>query len=124
MSLNGLIRLIIGLSLFLLNNTKKILPANVRQDFSYILNIVLTIPLRHFGTFSTTIFITITPFYHLNRQKYPKASKKIISRTATIAIGRNAPAITPRQNASTANPAAFEHPLMQKLSIFPTSVIF
>lgn len=90
--------------------------------FHYILNIALTIPLKHFGTFITTIFIKITPFYHLNKHRYPKHSRKIISITATIAIGRNAPAIIPRQNDRIESPAAFEHPFMQKLSIYPTSV--
>lgn len=37
-------------------------------------------------------------------------------------MGRNAPAIMPTQNDSIESPMAFEHPLMQKLSIYPTSV--
>ncbi len=90
----------------------------------YILNIVLTIPLRHFGTLRTTIFITKTPFYHLNKHRYPKASRNTISITATAAIGRNAPARTPRQNDSAESPIAFEHPLMQQLSIYLTPVSF
>lgn len=84
----------------------------------YILNIVFTIPLRHFGTLTTTIFILITPFYHLNKHRYPKSRRNAISITATTAIGRNAPAITPRQKESDARPTAFEHPRIQKLSIY------
>lgn len=103
---------------------KATVPFFMRSLCTYILNIVLTIPLRHFGTFRTTIFITKTPFYHLNKHRYPKISRKIISITAIMAIGRNAPAITPRANDSTESPTAFEHPLMQQLSIYPTSVVF
>jgi hypothetical protein len=65
-----------------------------------------------------------TPFYHLNKHKYPKSRRKIISITAIIAIGRNAPAITPAQNDKAVSPTAFEQPLIQQLSIYPTSVIF
>lgn len=92
----------------------------------YILNTAFTKPLRHLGTFITTIFITHYPFphHHLNRQKYPNRTSSASSITAIIAIGRNAPAITPRQKARQASPDAFEQPFVQKLSIYLTSVSF
>jgi len=88
------------------------------------LKIVFTIPLKHLGTFKTTIFIKLTPFYHLNKHRYPKSNRNINSTAATAAIGRNAPVITPAENDRTASPAAFEHPFVQQLSINPTSVCF
>lgn len=75
---------------------------------------------EHFGDFKNYDFHNkITPFYsyHLNKHRYPKRISISISTTATTAMGKNAPARTPRQNESDASPTAFEHPLIQKLSI-------
>ena len=110
----------------------------------YILNIAFAIPLKHFGIFITTIFITNTAFlptnyflrpylwadktilvyYHLNRQKYPKIIRSTVSISARAAIGKNIPAITPKQNASAVKPAAFAQPLKHKLIINTTPESF
>ena len=37
-------------------------------------------------------------------------------------MGKNAPAIIPKQNDNIESPTALEQPFMQKLSIYPTSV--
>ncbi len=55
--------------------------------------------------------------YHLKRHRYPNKISKIVSITATTAIGKNNPAITPMQNAIAVSPAALAQPLMQTLII-------
>lgn len=90
----------------------------------YILKIVLTIPLKHFGTLSTTIFIIKSPFYHLNRHRYPIIINKISSIAAITAVGKNMPAAIPKEKDSATSPAARVQPLMQMFSILFTSVSF
>ena len=50
----------------------------------FIFSIARTIPEKNFGIFITTIFITIPPNYHLNKQQYPLTTIRKASKTATI----------------------------------------
>jgi len=73
----------------------------------FILNIAFVIPLKHFGIFITTTFITPPP-HHLNRQQYPIMTINTASKTATAQRGRTRPASIPTQNVSAASPTALQ----------------